>query len=795
MEKSHRTNVLVTSCLKTPVDPHTKVPLALYERQRALPYAPGQTDNRNYEKEMEYDSESESSDGEDPRRNGNPLLMKNCRVSGEHIDLREFYFSNEEYYKKLEELKRAHLRTMAELEGMYRKKMEIKGAALPDNETGNAEGMHRSQLESIPMAMSLRKAFSAQELNQTGASDMSDSSEEGMSENDAEVAKDLLLSPRAHIRNMWQGFTVGELTPRNRHPSWSSLKSQPAGHKGRGAADRERKEDQRGDGWRPGVTVPRPFRMTLREAEKKRRNVKSRSEVELENALLKKQLEELTECQKKFRASPVPAHVYLPLYEEMTARNEERRQLFRQCNQELLRAYQKPFSFIERERRKKEERAAQLQDLPSTEERRTFKAKPVPRSVYDSTVSEQIKEDQLYRAIKMQMRAQELLHSASMPRSMLAKRLSDKRRETAERTVETEADFRPKINGEVPDLDASYRRFKKRLQNKRDVKPVTVCEPFQLRTAQISSHRERVLADMEVQQASPRVTRWPYTASSSPYSSPLGSQEFLPAKITDAAKKRQEAVRKVLEQRKKEEEEEEKWRQRQKQRERKLQKVVTRRAQANDPHLALSQTSKTKLKQFRQQDLQRRKEYREEMREILERVKGRPLLLEQVTQRNAKQAAEKRYAEKLRGYGISEDFVSRKAPKQLQLEAPNDISSLYSEERHSGSAGPDDYADDYEECDDQESCGDEKEAEEDEHKSKRDTEEEEEEDKADQSDQEDDRGEAEDGCSEQEEQEGREEENEAKESPQSNRSSRSGQSTGSSGEGEDRGNEDENDKD
>lgn len=36
MAAAHRTNVLVTSCLKTPVDPHTKAPLASYERGGAL---------------------------------------------------------------------------------------------------------------------------------------------------------------------------------------------------------------------------------------------------------------------------------------------------------------------------------------------------------------------------------------------------------------------------------------------------------------------------------------------------------------------------------------------------------------------------------------------------------------------------------------------------------------------------------------------------------------------------------------------------------------------------------------
>lgn len=57
--------------------------------------------------------------------------------------------------------------------------------------------------------------------------------------------------------------------------------------------------------------------------------------------------------------------------------------------------------------------------------------------------------------------------------------------------------------------------------------------------------------------------------------------------------------RKVLEQRRKVEEEEERWREKQRQRERKLQRVVSQRAQANDTHLALSQTHQSKLKEFR----------------------------------------------------------------------------------------------------------------------------------------------------------------------------------------------------
>lgn len=54
-----------------------------------------------------------------------------------------------------------------------------------------------------------------------------------------------------------------------------------------------------------------------------------------------------------------------------------------------------------------------------------------------------------------------------------------------------------------------------------------------------------------------------------------------------------------MEQRKKAEEEEERWREKQKQREKKLKRVVLKKAQANDPHQALSQTQQAKLTDFR----------------------------------------------------------------------------------------------------------------------------------------------------------------------------------------------------
>ncbi|KAG5855642.1 hypothetical protein ANANG_G00051270 [Anguilla anguilla] len=237
MEDSHRANVLVTSCLKTPVDPHTKAPLAQYERERALPYAARHPpDNRDYEKETEHDSESDRSDGEEGGGDrGVPPLTRDPGVpSGEHIDLRQFCSSNQEYYRRLEELKRAHLRTMAELEGMYRNKLGITSTAWPPG--GVTEGNHRSKLEKnakTPVCK-LRKAFSAVELTHGWGCGLSDSSEEGVADNDAAMEKSQLTSPKERIRTMWQDFTVGELTPQERPTSRSSLGANRRAGGGRG---------------------------------------------------------------------------------------------------------------------------------------------------------------------------------------------------------------------------------------------------------------------------------------------------------------------------------------------------------------------------------------------------------------------------------------------------------------------------------------------------------------------------------------------------------------------------------
>lgn len=134
--------------------------------------------------------------------------------------------------------------------------------------------------------------------------------------------------------------------------------------------------------------------MMLREEERKRHKVRTRSEIEMENMLLRRELEELQECQKKFRASPAPAHIHLPLYEVISQRSSGRSSQSRRGsggssdsdtkrNQASDSAPPQPFQFLEREKRKREAKiVAELGKMGPKEECQAFKARPVPRSVY-----------------------------------------------------------------------------------------------------------------------------------------------------------------------------------------------------------------------------------------------------------------------------------------------------------------------------------------------------------------------------------------------------------------------------
>nr|XP_005305696.1 protein FAM161A isoform X2 [Chrysemys picta bellii] len=595
MDAAHRAALLTTSCLRTPVNPRTRAPLALYERERRPPAAAEQQDD------FDLDCNTE--------RQQSPTLCGDCE---DWIDFPKMCHSNQEYYLKLEELKNAHLETMAKLENMYQNKLHLKGVQPLDNKDAAPSLCYRSIWDKSSFRpLNLHKSFSEPDLNNLSYSSLSDGSDAELEleeENGSETGS--LTFAKEQIEKMWDGFSVDDYVYHTKR----SLPNSPT-FKMMGKKQQE---------WSPKVTVPKPFQMTIREAKKKQQNVKSKSQIELENNLLKKQLEEEAECQKKFRANPVPASVFLPLYHEIMERNEERRKFVKERSKDILLASQRPFQFIRREEQRKEIRKMQLKDLSLPEKKtKLFQAKPVPKSVYSPAINDKLKEEELYREIRIQMRAEELLRNSSLPNSRLASRTINKQRKQKCNQQKEELEHKPRIKSRVPDFETLHQKFQNRLLKQKHVKHITVCEPFNLRTPCIPSNKGKILQDIQADEETLKETRWPYASPrckprmrcSSASSSPLGREQSESPRITESTKRRIQAIRK--------------------------------------------------------HEKQRMQEYLQEREEMEERVNQRPLLLERATQKNARIAAEKHYSDILRELGICEDFLSKKSQTAKLLDQPN----------------------------------------------------------------------------------------------------------------------------
>lgn len=506
------------------------------------------------------------------------------------LDISKFHHSDREYHIQLERLKNAHALNMEQLEKMYDNKLHLHGVqgTQPAAKTDYwSQWEHKSSQPTECECCFLKHKVSSSGLSASSLDELSEGEEDDSDTNDS-------TSAREKIDQMWSGFTVEDY-----------IKKTDFGEQQSKRTANKCKE------WSHKVTIPQPFEMTIRESKIKEMNVKSKSEIEMENNLLKKRLEEEAECQKKFRANPVPASVYLPLYHEIVERNEERRNFVKERSKDILRASQKPFLFTEREERKKQDKKMQLHDLPdSAHTIKHFKAKPVPKSVYGTSVNERLKEEELYREIRIQMRSQELLHSSSYPTSTLARVPSSRSRKTRHKGPKKEQGHRPNINTQIPNFKVLHENHQKRLLKNKDTKHVTICDPFYLRTSDIPSHKGKILKDIEKDEDMLTETRWPYKSPR--------NQSW---KHFEGLSPREEAP------------------------------VVTPRS---------TESSKRREQVIRKSEKQRTKEYKQELGAMKERVSRTPLLLERATQKNARLYAEKHYANVLRDLGVCDHFVSVK---------------------------------------------------------------------------------------------------------------------------------------
>ncbi|KAM9842953.1 protein FAM161B [Aulostomus maculatus] len=349
--------------------------------------------------------------------------------------------------------------------------------------------------------------------------------------------------------------------------------------------------------------------------------------------------EAVAECQRKFCALPVPSHVKLTLFQEMMElREKERKQVHEQRKNFLLSA-QKPFSFQEREKEKKEKLVVTLNQVFKDEKNQMFRTSHKGPKKTDQEISGKV---------HIQTTRHKNPSSSGTPKLR-----------TAERTkmeklgfLDEKPSFQPKISHQSPDFSKLHKALQTEVLRKTQSKEVTKCQPFYLRTSALPTRKIRL--SPENSQAPNRST---LSRSKSWGALTSLSTDTLPTYITDAVRKRCMAIRKSMEMRDSKNQESADWLKKYQMRSHAMKKTVSHHAKLLDPHSSLREVHNEKLQRRREADQQRTREYTRELRDMKARIQQRPYLFEQVKQKNAKRHAEQTYRDMLKRAGVREQFV------------------------------------------------------------------------------------------------------------------------------------------
>uniref|UniRef100_A0A8C6IJE2 Protein FAM161A n=1 Tax=Mus spicilegus TaxID=10103 RepID=A0A8C6IJE2_MUSSI len=431
--------------------------------------------------------------------------------------------SDEEYFRKLKDLKAVHEETMSKLEKMYQDKLNIKDIQ---------EGLIRDGISDASSSSASEKSCSHPALSVTslsepdldGSSSLSTTTDEGLPDLEEKTPGEssAMVHAQELISNMWNDFSVEDYIQYNSD-------SRTAKKKGKKAKSLT-----------PKITVPVPFEMTVREQNRRDKALSARSDLETTQKLLKRD-EDDAECKKKFRANPVPSCVLLPLYEALVKQSEERRKKARERNRAALLASLKPFKFIAREEQKQAVREKKLRDLFRAKRKTNqFKAKPVPRFIYRPAANDKPKEEELYGDSRMQPKVRDLLQNSPWPSRSACRRFRDPR---------SPAKPRGKHRRRCLRRDGDLEKWKEPFSEYSFLKCPMLCEECCLHESPCDSDkRQKLLADIRADEENLRETRRPGRSprrkspgrSSNPKPRP---HECSPPMPTASSRGREQAIR------------------------------------------------------------------------------------------------------------------------------------------------------------------------------------------------------------------------------------------------------------
>jgi len=208
-----------------------------------------------------------------------------------------------------------------------------------------------------------------------------------------------------------------------------------------------------------------------------------------------------------------------------------------------------------------------------------------------------MKEKSLYRSIKKELRAKELLRQSRLPLSMQERNHQTKQSLRSMSTNDLarigleEYTFKPKTNGYyIPNYDKLHSKFLRQSEQMKRMRTSTKCKPFLLHTNLIPSRKDKVLDDIRndeeirhLQSFQIKGKQLPTkSASGMNLSANLQQSEAIPTKKTDVQR-----IREVIGKKKRREDEarnkfEEKFQRSRSAKEKRLKEKIYERAKLND---------------------------------------------------------------------------------------------------------------------------------------------------------------------------------------------------------------------
>ncbi|XP_077477612.1 protein FAM161B isoform X2 [Stigmatopora argus] len=358
----------------------------------------------------------------------------------------------------------------------------------------------------------------------------------------------------------------------------------------------------------------------------------------------KEEEEAEAECKKKFSAHPVPIQVKLPLYQEMVEKRDKKREQGLEHRKSFLLSFQKPFSFQEREKKKRDKMDPLLMQVSQEKAKTTVKIaqQSSPKQVKPP------KDKECCRESRISITQQENHEKPKL-------RVAERNRIEKLGFLDEKPSFRPKINHQVPDFKRLHQTLQTECLNTSLAQHMTKCQPFYLRTSTRPARQS---------QPSPETSQKPSQSNLGRSKSCDGlkslSRDTLPTYITDATRKRSMAIRTSMDMLDVKKEESADWLRKYQNNSEALRKTVSLHAKLLDPHKSLREVYDERLQHHREADRQKTRDYMRDLKDIKARVRERPLLFEQVKQRNAKARVEQAYKNELRKAGIKEHFVEEK---------------------------------------------------------------------------------------------------------------------------------------